>query len=500
MKNKKRLIKTFTLGIVLLSSFQLSTSFAEVGKSTASTVRIRKAPSVDSEVINVLDVDEKVEILGKEGDWYKVSFEGTTGYVSQLYIAVSDNASTNNSTTTNNEVNENNAEEKNANVPVEQNNEHDNNQNVNQANNQNQEENKTTDNVLNTTSVSANKVYKVVDDAQINILPTITAETIGEVKKNEKVTLINKAGLWVYVKSNDINGWMRVEKLATEVVSNNNESNEITNVENEDVKVAEQESVNASEEDTKVSVEENNAVATQNYEPKTMYVSSPAVNVRSESNTDSDIVDSLGLNTQVRVVGESNGWYKVEANGKAGYVRNDLLSDEKTEVASRTNNVNRNSTTQNSTVEVTVSGSTEEATTYVESSNESSVPVSSSGVSGYDVAEYAKQFLGYSYVYGAAGPNSFDCSGFTMYVYQHFGYSLSHSSKVQATQGVPVSGELQPGDILVFSNDGVSVGHVGLYLGNDKFIHASTSTTGVIISNLHDSWNISKYWGARRIL
>ena len=87
-----------------------------------------------------------------------------------------------------------------------------------------------------------------------------------------------------------------------------------------------------------------------------------------------------------------------------------------------------------------------------------------------------------------------------MYVYKHFGYSLSHSSRVQATQGVKVTGELQPGDILVFSNDGKQVGHVGLYIGNDKFIHASDSTTGVIISNLHDSWNIKKYWGARRIL
>ena len=121
-------------------------------------------------------------------------------------------------------------------------------------------------------------------------------------------------------------------------------------------------------------------------------------------------------------------------------------------------------------------------------------------VTGADVAAYAKQFLGCKYVYAAAGPSSFDCSGLTMYVYKHFGYNLSHSSKVQATQGVKVTGELQPGDILVFSNDGKQVGHVGLYLGNDKFIHASDYSTGVIISNLHDSWNINKYWGARRII
>ena len=87
-----------------------------------------------------------------------------------------------------------------------------------------------------------------------------------------------------------------------------------------------------------------------------------------------------------------------------------------------------------------------------------------------------------------------------MYVYKHFGYSLSHSSRVQATQGKAVTGELQPGDILVFTNGGSTVGHVGIYIGNDKFIHASDSTTGVIISNLSARWNKSKYVGARRIL
>ena len=130
----------------------------------------------------------------------------------------------------------------------------------------------------------------------------------------------------------------------------------------------------------------------------------------------------------------------------------------------------------------------------------SSVPVSSSGVTGTDIANYAKQFVGCKYVYGHAGPSSFDCSGLTMYVYKHFGYNLSHSSRTQATQGKAVTGDLQPGDILVFSNNGKTVGHVGIYLGNDKFVHASDSSTGVIISNLSDRWNKSKYWGARRIL
>ena len=238
-----------------------------------------------------------------------------------------------------------------------------------------------------------------------------------------------------------------------------------------------------------------------------MYASSAGINVRSQSNTNSDAVDSLAQNAEVKVIGEENGWYKVEVNGKTGFIRKDLLSDKKVEVTSRSNELDRAGAVQNNvqnTAQNEVNNQTENVSNNGQqqvNNVQNSVPTSSSGVTGNDIVAYAQQFLGCRYVYGAAGPSSFDCSGLTMYVYKHFGYSLSHSSRVQATQGVPVDiNNLQPGDILVFSNDGKNVGHVGIYIGNDKFIHASDSSTGVIISNLHDRWNISKYVGARRIL
>ena len=114
---------------------------------------------------------------------------------------------------------------------------------------------------------------------------------------------------------------------------------------------------------------------------------------------------------------------------------------------------------------------------------------------------YALQYKGYPYVYATAGPNSFDCSGFTSYVYAHFGYTLNRSSKDQIKNGVAVSkSELQPADILLFSRDGTRVTHVGLYIGEGKFIHASTSTTGVIISDLNSTYYTTHYFAARRII
>ena len=127
---------------------------------------------------------------------------------------------------------------------------------------------------------------------------------------------------------------------------------------------------------------------------------------------------------------------------------------------------------------------------------------SSSSSSGEAVVAYAKKFLGYRYVYGTNGPNTFDCSGFVQYVYKHFGISLSRSSKTQAKDGVAVSkSNLQPGDILIFKNTAkTAIGHVGIYIGNNQFIHASNSRTGVIISSLSTSSYQQRYVTARRVL
>ena len=113
----------------------------------------------------------------------------------------------------------------------------------------------------------------------------------------------------------------------------------------------------------------------------------------------------------------------------------------------------------------------------------------------------AKSFLGSRYVYGGSSPSGFDCSGFTSYVYKQHGISVSRSSIGQSTDGTKVSKEnLQPGDLLIFSNTYKSgVSHTGLYLGNGKFIHASTSTTGVIISDLNSGYYTGKFSYGRRV-
>lgn len=138
-----------------------------------------------------------------------------------------------------------------------------------------------------------------------------------------------------------------------------------------------------------------------------------------------------------------------------------------------------------------------------------SVTVSTSEMADILIDECLKM-KGSRYSYGSRGPKTFDCSGFTGYMYEKFGYSLSRSSSGQASDGRPVEGSLsnlQKGDIVVFGarrNSG-RIGHVGIFIELDStgtdftFIHAAVKG-GVIVSHLKEPYYRQRFMGARRIL
>lgn len=108
---------------------------------------------------------------------------------------------------------------------------------------------------------------------------------------------------------------------------------------------------------------------------------------------------------------------------------------------------------------------------------------------------YARRFLGVRYRYGGTSPSTgFDCSGFTRFVYHHFGIELPHYSGAQFARGRRVSRVgLRPGDLVFFSG----LGHVGIYVGSGRFIHAPHTGTRVSIDTLASH---GSYVGARRLL
>lgn len=114
--------------------------------------------------------------------------------------------------------------------------------------------------------------------------------------------------------------------------------------------------------------------------------------------------------------------------------------------------------------------------------------------------EVASPLVGTKYKYGGRTTAGFDCSGFTSYVFDQLGIELTRSSKTQAKMGQAVKKEdLRAGDLVFFKTNGYSISHVGIYLGNDQMIHASTNN-GVEIRNMNEKYYKNTYVTARRVL
>jgi cell wall-associated NlpC family hydrolase len=121
-------------------------------------------------------------------------------------------------------------------------------------------------------------------------------------------------------------------------------------------------------------------------------------------------------------------------------------------------------------------------------------PVAASSQAARIAVQTALAQVGKPYVWGASGPNAYDCSGLTMYSYAAAGVALPHSSSAQSGMGIPVSrDQLQPGDLVFFYSP---VSHVGMYIGNGQMVHASTSGTPVQVVSLD---SMPDYNSARRI-
>ncbi len=202
--------------------------------------------------------------------------------------------------------------------------------------------------------------------------------------------------------------------------------------------------------------------------------------MRASHTTDSDILAVYNTGKTLHIIGINEGWYKVEEAEGTGYIRSDYV-----EIVSDASHSNINTV------------STKSGVTAPPVSDEDSSSL------GEKIANYALQFVGYNYVYGEESPSrGFDCSGLTWYVYHQFGYDIERRASLQyANNGVSISkDQLQKGDLVFFSSNGSGVTHVGTYIGNGQFVHASTSRTGVIISDLGSSYYTGVYWGAKRII
>jgi cell wall-associated NlpC family hydrolase len=112
----------------------------------------------------------------------------------------------------------------------------------------------------------------------------------------------------------------------------------------------------------------------------------------------------------------------------------------------------------------------------------------------------AESRLGAPYRYGGAGPDAFDCSGLVAYAYHQVGITVPRTAAQQYSIARPVARrDLQPGDLVFFRLSGRDVSHVGIYAGDDRFVHAPQSGGLVRMASLDDAWYRERYAGAGRL-
>ena len=278
----------------------------------------------------------------------------------------------------------------------------------------------------------------------------------------------------------------------------------------------------------------------------TMYVTASAgLNLRKGPSTSYAVIKTLSKGTEVTVVSSSNGWSKVNVGGVSGYVSSDYLSSTKPSTGSSSSNESTSNststmyttdrlnlrkgvgtsysviTTLDKGVAVTVHSSSNGwskvsvngMTGYVSSSylsstkpsNSSSSTDSSTSSKVDKVLNFASQQLGKPYVWGAQGPNSFDCSGLTYYVYKNAaGITLPRTSVEQSKYGTTVSkSNLKAGDLIFFDTSGPNdggVSHVGIYVGNGQMMHASSSQKKIVKVSVETSYWNNAFVRAKRVL
>lgn len=265
-------------------------------------------------------------------------------------------------------------------------------------------------------------------------------------------------------------------------------------------------------------------------------VSASTLNVRSGPGTSFGKVATLSSGAPVEIIEEAGEWYHIQADPVTGYVSKEYITVEQVQqthdqpvqkpaqpatdsktygmVSASTLNVRSGPGSSYEKVSTLSSGAQVELLESLDgwyrieggyvSADYILVLDSAMSALQSQIVAYARTFLGCAYVYGGNGPKSFDCSGLTKYVYNHFGYNINRGATAQLQNGVPVSKEnLQPGDLVFFNSEGTGVNratHVGIYIGDGKFLHASNKRVGVTITSLSDPYRVRTYTTARRII
>lgn len=291
-------------------------------------------------------------------------------------------------------------------------------------------------------------IAKVNDYVNVRDIPSEEGEVVGKLYNKSVGTFIEEEDGWYKISSGSVEGYVKGEFCVT------------------------------GDDAVDYAKEVGTRIAT---------VTTTTLKVREKPGLEETVLGLVPIEDELIVTEELDGWVKVNIEEGDGYVSMDYvtlstefvkaesIAEEKARLAKEEEA--RKAAKEAAKKKTEENKSSKKGSTTTDGGKTYASPT---GSSGSDVAQFALQFVGNPYVYGGTSlTNGADCSGFVMSVYNNFGVSLPHSSAADRSVGATVNGleNAQPGDIICYS------GHVGIYIGNGQIVHASTSKTGIIVSN-----------------
>lgn len=320
-----------------------------------------------------------------------------------------------------------------------------------------------------------------------NLVDTIQARKAAEAKKEEEAKIAQQ----VQAKKEEEAKAAQQEQIKQEQIKKEEEAKATQQTQQKEVK------------------EEKQETPAKYGTPFSGWVHNTAViNVRDKAKT-GNIIGTLAKGAEVE--GEiADGWVRINYNGKTAFVSSYYLTTQAAQEAEKQALENAKAQQQAPVVEEnkeTPAEAQKAQQTVVEEvvdeeeivAEQTAAPVVNQN--GQQAANIASRFAGSPYVWGASDPSvGFDCSGLVTYAYRQLGVSLPHSSQAQFNNGYAVGiNNLQPGDLVFFSNHS-SIDHVGIVTSSDgTFIHASTPKSGVKYDNVYSNYYQKVFAGARRI-
>ncbi len=268
---------TIFLTVIIICSLACSV-LASIGTVNTQGLNLRDGASTSgTNIIVKIDKDEVLNIEEDLGEWYKVNYKDYSGFVSKQYVDL-------------------NSEE-----PAE-------------------------------TTIEEGHGKILADETCVYVLPLLNSTNLSELKKGQDVIIISEVENWKFIQTENTTGWVAANKIeGTLKKDSNQENNQTENKANEVVEENNQvtNNVDANNENTATEGNEEKPQTTTMTYPTSLYVNVDAVNIREDATTESDVVASIGLNTPVRVTGESGDWYKVEVSDGKGYIMKRYLSQDK---------------------------------------------------------------------------------------------------------------------------------------------------------------------------